>query len=322
MYNTHLNDEIFMSDFSNYYLRALDINTVAGGVVPEMAHVFGVALDQNDLTSSLGQLVGAMGQSKVLQENTADVREKLGIVSGDAVEIAAGWLEKSGVMKQLDRSLWTPELQTPDDVEAIVVSGAVANWQDRAFTLLVGRVEAGKTPGRVYIPVGDRVMNSPTELTNPNIVNMADARQGSLPTETDYAEGIGRPLLQAAGYRVEVMPYSGLNGDQIAERFVEERPGFFDRPKGKIAFARVANAGIMLATQFRQAAHAQGIDFDKDPDNPQLFILTDTFPIAKTEKDAKNAAEFQNPLTAMRQIAVTAKHLQIAHDQHNIDIEA
>lgn len=303
-----------MVDFSSYNLSNFDVMTVSDGLVPEMAHVFDVPLNQNDLVGSLGQLIDVVGQSKVLQENIEGVREKLDVLDGDKITIAAGWLERSGIMKPLDRSLWTPDIETPDDVEAIIISGAVANWQDRSYKLLAERTQSGKPPARVYVPVGDRIMSTPTELTNSNVQVMADARQGSIPTEFDYMQGIGRPLLEDAGYRVEILPYPGLNGDQIAEQFVAERPGFFDRSEGTIAFARVANAGIMLATQFRQAAHKQGVEFDKNPENPQLFVLTDEYPIAVTEKQTKNPAQFQNPLTAIRMIAVTAKHLQVAKE--------
>ncbi len=302
-----------MRDFSNYELADFDPLSIAGGVLPEIANAAGVQLDPNDMISSLGALVGAIGPSKFLQENIELVRETIG-ADGDEYSIAAEWLGRSGVMKQLDRSLWTPDISTPDDVPAIILSGAVANWQDRTYNLLVKRVAEGKPAGRVYIPVGDATMDSPTEVNNANVQALTEARRGVAPTQTDYANEVGQPLLEAAGYRVEVIPYPGLNGDQIAEQFVAERPGFFEWGDSRIAFARVANAGVMLATQFRQAAHAKGMNFDKDPDNPQLFVITDEFPIAQDAVEAKKSKEFQNPLTALRMVAVTAKHLQVAKE--------
>jgi hypothetical protein len=74
-----------------------------------------------------------------------------------------------------------------------------------------------------------------------------------------------------------------------------------------VAFARVANAGIQLAGQFVRASRDSG--FNGNRFDPQAFVLTDTFPIARTPEEAKNPKEYQNPFTGLRQIAVTAKEL-------------
>jgi hypothetical protein len=287
-----------MADFSNFELGD-NVAELAGAVITEMAEVFEVNLSQSPSAEELGNLVGAIGTSKVLQENIGQVQEKLGVGS-DAITIAAGWLGRSGVQLALNRSLWTPNVTAADET-AVVLTGAVANWQDRAAQTVLWQTAAD----HIYIPVGNRLMDTATEKTNPNIEQFF-AGEGEYPTEQRYALEFIAPILSQTGDRVTVVGYDTNNGDMIAARFVEDYRALFSKP---IRFARVANAGIQLASQFVRAARAAGIDFDADRNNPMAYVLTDEFPIAQTPEQQANPKEFQNPFTGIRQIAVTAKEL-------------
>src|SRR6185369_9215526 len=97
-------------------------------LIPEIGEVFEVDLGEQPSTEALGELVGVIGSNKVLQENLPRVQSVLD-TNGEALDIAANWVERSGVQKALDRSLWLP-FETPQ-VNAIIATGAVANWQDR-----------------------------------------------------------------------------------------------------------------------------------------------------------------------------------------------
>jgi hypothetical protein len=107
---------------------------------------------------------------------------------------------------------------------------------------------------------------------------------------------------------VSLQRYDTDNGQKIAEAFAEEHEELVN---GKLAFARVANAGIQLAVQFRTAARKLSTSFDADPRNLQVYVLTDSFPIARTEEEAQpaSAKRFQNPFTGIRQVALTGKLL-------------
>ncbi|HUP26108.1 MAG TPA: hypothetical protein VM124_00480 [Candidatus Limnocylindrales bacterium] len=288
-----------MADFSNFELGD-DVMTLAGGLLPEMAEIFEVDLGQRT-AEDIGRLIGRMGASQVLQENIPLVQERLG-TDQSALEIAANWLDRSGVQKSLNRSLWTPSLQAPKHA-VTVMTGAVANWQDRtAYLVADASREAGG--GEVYIPIGTRVMDSVTEKTNFN-VDVFFSDSGRYPTEAEYAGAFVVPLLEAAGNNVFLKPYNTTNGQEIAERFFEDEPMLY--ASGYITFARVANAGILLAGQFVRAARDSG--FDQNSNDPQAFVRTDTFPVARTEAEVKNPKEYQNPFTGIRQIAVTAKEI-------------
>lgn len=100
----------------------------------------------------------------------------------------------------------------------------------------------------------------------------------------------------------------------MSNDFVRAHRELFDT-HGQLAVARVANAGVQLAMQFRKAVRERFpvYHFDADRDNPQLFILTDTLPVATTEEQLQHPEQFQSPYTALRQTALTAKLLAQAH---------
>lgn len=285
-----------MADFSNFE-RGDNVLELADGLLPEMAEVFEVDLGQGT-EEDLGRLVGAIGTSKVLQENIPLVQEKLG-TDQSGLEIAASWLGRSGVQEALNRSLWIPELHTPDSA-SIVITGAVANWQDRTAQLV-----SDQPNEHVYIAAGNRVMETPTEKVNANVETFFES-EGRYPTESEYALLFVAPVITASDKAVSLRSYDTANGEEIADRFLWEGSHIFVEGR-RIAFARVANAGIQLAAQFVRAARS--LNFDTNSSDPQAFVLTDTFPIAQTEDETKKAKAFQNPYTGIRQIAVTAKEL-------------
>lgn len=274
-------------------------------LIPEMAEAFEMPLGEEPSADELGALVGAIGTKKTLQENLSGAKAWLTEWTGSeeqAAELAVQWMGRSGVQSALDRSLWTSQVATPADVP-IVITGAVANWQDRVAQLLEGRPATS-----IFIPVGNREMGSPTEVINEN-VQAFQAEEERLPLEHEYAQEFVAPLLRAAGCEVELVAYETGNGQEIAQRFVEDREELFGQP---VAFARVANAGIQLACQFREAARQAGIAFDTDSSSPESFVLTDSYPVARTPEELANAKRYQNPFTGIRQIALTAKLLREA----------
>ena len=287
-----------MSDFANYRLGD-SVYELANGLVPEIARVFDVELGDQPSDEALGNLVGAIGRSKVLQENIPHVREILG-TDQDGLAIAAEWLGRSGVQLALNRSLWTPEIPTPDNA-ATVMTGAVANWQDRTAKLVADSLNREN----VYIAAGNRVMDTPTEKTNANVEQFF-AEEDRYPTETEYAGVFVMPVLLASGHAVVIEGYDTPKGDEIAKRFAAEHSNVF---RGNVGFARVANAGIQMAAQFVRAAREAGIAYDLDATNPQAYVLTDEFAVAQNEDHTRDPKNYQNPFTGIRQVAVTAKEL-------------
>ena len=294
-------------DFNSFELGD-NVYELAGCLIPEMAEIAGVDIGDDPNVEKLGQLVGKYGKEKVLRDN-----EPIDI----PIETAADLVDRSGVQGALNRSLWTPNL-IPDATD-IVVTGGMANWQDRTIKTVLE--EAQYYPGMmIHFATGNRVMDTKSEVNNPNIIEFLK-RHGEYPTETDYSNSFVGPQLSFNGFSISGNHYyfdSGHygyqtgNGDEIAKKFVTENQQLFKTGSG-ITFAKVANAGIQLACQFRKAVRDYvRQDFDVDPNNPEAFVLTDSFPVARSEEDLGNPAEFQSPFTALRQVALTAKLLHEA----------
>lgn len=299
---------VINTDFSNFDLRTgeCDVMELSDGLVPEIAQAFGYNLPSKPTPEDLGGLVDAVGPGKVLQENIAGVQEVLG-TDDDAYKVAAKWVDRSGIQKKLDRSIWTPSLSTPDDVQATVLTGGVANWQDRGADILVRKKEVSRDYcNRLVYLAGNRIMDTPTEVANHNIKVFFE-EYGRYPAEFEYAEGFVGAILKEAGFEISFVETEEASGDQQANIFAKKD----FNPTKSFAFARVANAGVMLAGQYRNALQDKYRGFDADANNPQVFILTDDFPAAHLREELDPRIN-QNPLTALRMIIVTAKTIQQA----------
>lgn len=268
---------------------------LANGLIVDMADDLGVDLVQ---PNGYGNLVGALGAKKTLQENPhpTDVW---------TLEQAADMVDQSGIQLPMNRKLWVPSEQA-DPKGHIFITGAVANWQDRTAKLV------GESPqNRVHIAVGNRAMTTPTEVSHPEVVRIAKANDDVAPTETQYAWQVVRPSLRKLGKVVTMHSYDTESGSEIAQKFAHENYHLFEEGK-EIVVARVANAGVQLALQFRQgvkdAAKAIHGEDMADPDyEPQISIITDTLPAARTQEQLASPKHYQNPYNALRQVAVTAK---------------
>lgn len=286
-------------DFSNFVLGD-DPRLLADGLLFRVAEGVQIDIgDQSDIPDpeKLSTLVARLGVGKVLRDNLAprDVWD---------LDEAAGLVDVSGILEPLDRSLWTPEIKTPDTAVR-VVTGGVANWQDRGLELLIGREERGK----VIIAAGSRVMSSATELNNPNVIELhARVRDGRqhYPTEATYARTVVKLPLEEAGYEVIFERFDGEDNEGILRQLPNRHIAL---PSGQVAAVRVANAGVQLACQLRGSMARVSPRFDSDPGNPQQFIITDGFPVATAEEQLDDPVHYQSPYTALRQIAVTGKLL-------------
>ncbi len=287
----------------NTYILGDNVYDLAANLIPDLAERVDIVLQDKPTSEALSRLVGALGPKPVLRDSNEPTI---------TLEEAAQLVEESGVQEQLARSLWTPEFEIPKQVDGIVITGGMANWQDRAANLLVSHAAGRHNPGKVYIPVGNRVMNTGTEVTNSNVSDFHHL-YGRYPEESAYVEDYILPKLATVGYEVHPIPYSTAAGETIADRFTSSHSELFNNDS-EVIFARVANAGIHLAVQMRQAARFQNPDFDSQPNKPQVFVLTDTFPTARTEEQKSEPKNYQSPYTALRQVALTAKLLHETAD--------
>jgi len=294
-------------NFANFELGD-DVHKLADGLILELAERLDIPLSNEPNIEELSKLVGAVGENKVLRNN----RELYAIDLETQVDL----VERSGVQEKLNRSLWSPDKDI-SEAKFIVQTGAVANWMDRGEQIVMenssfGTKIAYTLPGVIFA-TGNRVMDSSTEQTNEHVEQFYKLN-GRHPTEYEYGRSIASRLkndnMRMCGpIFSQVLEVDTQNGEQVAESLFSTYPKLLD---SKIAFARAANAGIHLAIQMRQAAQKQRADYDSDPSDPQVFVLTDSFPIARNYEQVDKPREYQNAQTALRQVAITAKLLHEA----------
>lgn len=288
------------NDFSNFRLAEDNVYELAGGLIPDIADKLQVDLGNEPNVDALGTLVGKIGANKVLRDN--------GEVSALDREEMVEMLGRTGVQKSLERSLWTPDI-TPgtQGVTVAVMTGGVANWMDRSERALPVWMR-----GMVHLPTGKRVMDTGTEVSNKRVRQFHEMT-GRCPTEAEYAARVIMPrIARRKGSTPILDPYATIDGDEIARFFFEENPSLLTQ---KLLFVRVANAGVQLAVQMRKAARQFDAGFDSDPENPQVFIATDHFPIAHNGREERNPVRFQKAQTGLRQAVLTAKLILEAQQQ-------
>lgn len=288
-------------NFADFYFDD-DVCRLADGLIPELSHRAGLTAEgETPDLEKIGRLVGILGKNEVLRDN----------VEVEFLSLAemAGYAERSGVQTRLDRSLMRPDRSTPGDIPRLV-TGAVANWQDRARNLLVQEAPLLDDYATIHLAVGNRLMDTKTEVPNPNVADFRD-RYGEFPTEGMYAARYVVPHLIKAGYGVHLNTYDSGDGARIAANFVSDNKELFV-PGNPMAYVRVANAGLHLALQFRAAARRIRPDYDGRVFGPDVYIKTDSLPLAWTSDHAAQPTSYQAPQPALRQAVLTAKLLKEA----------
>ncbi|MGB4759445.1 MAG: hypothetical protein WBP26_05315 [Candidatus Saccharimonadales bacterium] len=286
-------------NFNNFELSGDNVYELAGGLIPEVADALEVRIGNVPNQDDMQAIMGAVGTNKVLRDNSE--------ITGLSRDQMAGFVDRAGVQDFMARSFWTPDYRPESsDNNYLIVSG-MANWQDRVVKLV-----NSERPGKlVYSLAGNRTMNTGTEQTNPQVQQM-HATFKRYPKESEYAGRFVVPGLLAAGNDVLPTPFATGNADDMLEQFFAENPALLDE---RLIVARVANAGIIMAAQVREAARKFNPSYDADRVSPQLFVMTDWLPVARTAEDEANPTNYQKAQTALRQVVLTAKKIHEAQLQ-------
>ena len=291
-------------NFSNFHLGD-NVYELADGLVPEIAERVDVKLGNEPNSQALSDLVRELGPNPALRSNP----DPANIDRRTAVELAY----RSHLPGRMSRSLWTPDIKPQSNrvstgdakVDAAVLTGATANWQNRAASIVPFGIFT-------YIAAGTRKMDTETEINHPDVQRLKEF--GRYPTEAEYAASIIIPKLTNShvhsrfSQKILMTSYPTESGEELASRFFEDNQHLLDK---RLLFIRAATGGVQLAVQMRKAARALSADFDADKLNPQVFIETDSQPIAMTPQE-ETQPRFQKGSSALRQIAVTAKLLHEA----------
>ncbi len=261
------------------------VYSIGDGVISEMSEAFGHDLTIVPDVDNIGQLIGAVGPAKELQENIGLVQEKLG-TSRNSVEIATDWVDRSGLLLPVARSYMDVEIDADEyNFDIAVITGGVRNWMIRRAERLMPELDR---VGRVALVAGNRLMKT---------TEGSDVQEGM--TEADFMESVVGGLLSQAGVEVEVVRVDSGVGDEVMNAVAEHIDA-----SDSILIASNAGAWVQNAGQLRRAARSLHQGFDDD--SSQLFVVSDSFPLGTGEEPT---ATHQNPFTALGQIARNAQEL-------------
>ncbi len=261
---------------------------IGDGVVPEMAEVFVHDLTSRPNVENLGELIGAIGPAKELQDNIGRVQEVLG-TEQDAVGVARNWAERSGLLVPVDRSYMNPEASTSDadKFSVAVITGGVRNWMQRRADRLIDTDR--NMVSDALLVAGRREMR---EAEGP------DVEAGM--TEVDYMDSVVRGALEQAGLRVEIVRADSIVGDKVMDAAAKE-VGKDDT----VLVASNAGAWVQNAGQLRRAMTRIYPKADQDGD--QLYVVSDSFELGTGQEPTTT---HQNPFSALGQIARNAQELR------------
>lgn len=289
-------------DFANYDLTEIakdprGIYSLSDGLIPEIAQAFDYNLGEGyPETQEISGLIGVVGQAKELQDNIGRVQERLGVDLG-GLALASGWVERSASLGVLERSFTSPTREIPKSVERLATTGGVARWMLRRMAT-IEEIQGQGTKIRtktVHLMTGNREMKE----TEHDYVGDLAKKLGKLPTESDFTKEILIPKIKKIGLRAVHSEIESDNGDEIFLEGIETNP--IIRHSDQIVIIGNAPSTVMTTGQFYRQARSLYPDFNRWGN--QLFMAGDSYDLAKTPDQAKNPAKYQNPYTALGQIA-------------------
>lgn len=309
-------------DFTDYQ-RGDNPAELASGVVREIAAATGSPLDDQPTEAQLKDFIGDVGKKRELQENIGQVSQKLG---KDATEIMADWVDRSGVLRPVERAFADPTIPLPKKIGIVVVQAdVVANWMLRRK----GQAERldPEAVDELVLVVGTRTVK-PAEHQLAATINRNKRRAAGLPEEKDEpkpttdeekqkqkeereafyppaAEFLKRLRivegLEAAQFNATLLETGVSRGNDVLDELIAQRPELLETTVMAIGNAP---STIQAAGQLQDAARRADPSFNSNGD--QLFMRGDTVEVAR---HGEKTATHQNPETALAQIARNAKYI-------------
>lgn len=296
---------------------------LAGGVLKEIAEATNFDLSATPTEEEIKDLTGSIARNREFQENIGRVSKHLG---SDATEVMADWVERSGVLKPVERAFTDPSIPLPNKFGFVVVqSDVVMNW----FLRRKGQAERldPEAVGELLLVAGTRKVK-PGEHQLAATINRNKRREADLVEEKDEpkpetdeekkaqkkereehyptAPELLKTLrviegLKAAGFNAHLIEVDGSSGREVLNGLIEQRPALLEN-----AVMAIGNAPstIQAAGQLQDAARRIDAGFNSSGD--QLFMKGDTIQVAR---NGESPATHQNPETALGQIVRNAKYV-------------
>jgi hypothetical protein len=262
-------------------------------VAHEMADAFEHELTLLPDVNNLGGLISKVGPAKELRENIGRVQDVLG-TDADALTIARGWAERSGLLIPVERLYLLNEGPANEGIDLAIISGGVRNWMLRRAMRLVA-LGAYRPIGAVLLAAGQRPMKTSEG---------PDVEEGM--TEADYMRDVIAQEIGAIGTAVEVLSVATEDADNVMRAAANKAHEMVGLSYGTyISVVSNAGAWVQNAGQFLRAAMSSQRAFNNWGD--QLEVVSDAFPLGETGEEPTST--HQNPFSAAGQIARNLQEL-------------
>jgi hypothetical protein len=264
------------------------------GVIPEIAEVYRHKLPSTPTEENLDELADKIGTGDDMPAAIDKFQNIVGI-NHDAVSVARGWVNDSGLLIPVERSFFSNEAPSRN-IELAVMSGGMRHLMDRRAK----RLETLMTEHRInkiLLVAGNRPMQP------------AEGRDVESMTEGSYMRQVVAEHLMALGLHMKVLETDSSEDEDIMFRGVEVANDMIDLERARVAI--VSNAGYWPqdAGMFRRLA-IENIDPSFDIDGGQVFAVSDEIPLGTGIEPDKT---YQNPFKAAGLIVRNAeeflKHL-------------
>ncbi len=272
--------------FANFNPAEHAVYEIGGDVLPQMAEVFGHTLKNDPDVDNLGELIDLIGPAKELQQNIERVQQRIG-VSEDSVDLARGWIERSGLLTPVERSFLDPEDASRRDDQLVgIITGGARNWMQRRAELALKLAEEGVNFKKIILAAGNREMRQGEGQ---------DVARGM--TEIEYMNLVlANKLHGRASDVVQILAVDSELGDDVGRRVASSVDESDDEP------LVISNAGVWVqnAGQISRGFRDKlGVPVQKD-----VYVVSDEFPLGT---GAETASTHQNPFSALSLIVRNAQ---------------
>lgn len=251
-----------------------------------------------EIDEALGQTVKAYGPNMALRTNP-EVKVHPGYV--------AGLLTASGLDKPMARSVHRPDAEVTGHEDALLATGNVAPWLEKVVDLCTAQAESGASTTKMYLEGGNRVMSVAADLRVKAVRDFMDNNGGRNPFEYEYLEQVIAPRLWGLGYDVEVGGHEDTDSaEEIVDRFAKNNPEVF-LPGSQLVAVRAAGAALQLALDIRAAARKYYTEYDSDPNEPEIYALSNPLPTAVKRSQINDPDNYQSGFTGCRNVAVALR---------------
>jgi hypothetical protein len=279
-YNQNPRELIKFADYNIGINQIDEIRGIEDSLLDEISRVVGLAEPENGWNiDSLGELIGAIGKDKDLQNNIPEVEALM--PGADGKEIAISFVEQSGLLEPVRRNFYNPQMEMPSEFDSGLVTGGVRNWMMRRANQLIKEITENQVNlSQVVLASGQRPMGT---KEGPDVI------EGD--TESSYMERVIKPKFDELGVDVKIVAPETKDGNELAQEIANSLAG-----SESILLACNAGNWVQNGGQIARAVGPERAN--------SIYVSGDEFPVAKNNEPP---ATHQNPLTAL---GVIARNLQ------------